>query len=169
MEEAPFVREAWLNREGTVLGIVWTGTPEATQLLRILGRHGIACVELGVDERRLAREGFAGGGRSYRAGQMHELSDEEARVIAMRLVRRLVRGISLPEPTTERLRQKLEQACTHALAEASPGSASARGQQIASSLLQAGQDVLEPSAFSAFAAVVARGHRPLAEDGWTES
>lgn len=164
IEQAPFVGQAWLSREGTVLAIVWTGTPEPSRLLRILGRHRIAGVELGGDERRLARKAFAGGGAWYRAGEMQELSDEEARVIAVRLVSRLARHTSLPEAATERLRQELEQACAHALAEASPGSASVRREQIASSLLKAGQDVLEPAAFSAFAAVVARGHRPLAED-----
>lgn len=164
IEKAPFVGQAWLNREGTVLAIVWMGTPERSRLLRILGRHGLAGVELGGDVGRLAGEAFAGGGAWYRAGEMQELSDEEARVIAVRLVRRLAADISLPAATTEPLRRRLEQASAQVLAEASAVSASTRREQIASGLLKAGEGILERAAFSAFEAVIARGHRPLPEE-----
>lgn len=142
--------------------MVWATTPDTGELLRILNRHGVAGVELAGDERRLAFDAFASGGAWYRPGQMHELSNEEARVIAVRLVRRLAGDISLPQATTERLTRELEQACAQALAEASALSASTRREQIACSLLKAGRGILEPAAFSAFQAVVALGHRPLA-------
>lgn len=160
-EQQPGVQEAWLNREGTILGIVWAGTSDSDQLLRALSRHGVVGSELEGEEGRLAHDAFAGGVAWYRSGQMQELSSEEARVIAARLVRRLTRDISLPADTTERLTRKLEQACARALAEASAVSASTRREQIAAGLLNAARDILDPAAFAALQAAVSLGHKPL--------
>lgn len=160
-EQAPGVREAWLNREGTMLGIVWAGPCAGEELLRALALQGVAAVELQGEDSRPAYDTFAKGHGWYRAGQMQELSNEEARVIAARLVRRFIQEISLPAAAAERLTRGLEQACARALAEASAVSASKRQEQIASALLDCARNILEAAEFAAFQAVVALGHRPL--------
>lgn len=160
-EQALGVREAWLNREGTMLGIVWAGACDSEALLRALALQGVAAVEVQGENYLQAYDAFATGNGWYRAGQMQELSNEEARVIAARLVRRLVQEISLPAAAAERLTRGLEHACARALAEASAVSASKRQEQIASALLNAARNLLETAQFAAFQAVVALGHRPL--------
>lgn len=144
-----------------MLGIVWAGGCASEGLLRALALQGIAAVELQAEDSRLVYDTFDKGHGWYRAGQMQELSNEEARVIAARLVRRLMQEISLPAAAAERLTRGLEQACARALAEASAVSASKRQEQVASALLNAARNILAAAEFAAFQAVVALGHRPL--------
>ena len=161
LEHQPGVREASLNREGTVLAVVWDdGAPDPKAVLSTLHRHGIAGVELQGAEYGRNCEAFATGDW-YRPTQMQDLSAEEACLIAARLVRRLEQRVSLSTGTSERLVETLERACSKALAQASATSESARRQQIASALRDAASDILDPAAFAAFTAVVLLGHRPL--------
>jgi len=90
LAEQPGVREAWLNRKGTILGVRWAGeVADPDNVIRALDRHGIAGMELESNERRLAYEAFTGEAGWYRPKQLEELSAEEAQFIAARLVRRL--------------------------------------------------------------------------------
>lgn len=162
VEQQSGVREAWLNREGTMLGVVWANEAHGSdQVVRALSRHGLAAIELESPEHQLACEAFARGNGWYRPTQLQELSAKEAHVIAARLVRRLAHNIALSPDATERLGNRLEDACARALATASPTSAAIRREHIASALLGVGRDVLDPVEFAAFKAVVALGHRPL--------
>lgn len=161
MEQEPGVREAWLNRDGTVLGIVWadeSAYPE--RVMSILRRHGTAGLELKGSEHAQARDSFAAA-EWYRPAALHDLSAEEARVIAARLMGRLEKETSVSVGTAERLAKRIEDACAGALANASAASPSMRREQIASALLNGAKDVLDPAAFRAFSAVVDLGHRPL--------
>ena len=144
-----------------MLGIVWAdGAHNPERVVSILEAHGISGVELkGADHAR-SNDSFAAGGW-YRPVQMQELSAEEARVIAARLVGRLEKKAPLPAGTAQRLADKLEQACVTALAGASATSAATRREQIAAALLEAGRNVLTNEAFQSFADVVSLGHRPL--------
>lgn len=164
LEGEPAVREAWLNRKGTILGVRWaSGVEDRDNVIRALRRQGIAAIELESDEQRLAYEAFTRGDGWYRSKQLQELSAEEAQVIAARLVRRLEQKIQLSADTVERLMSRLEQACARALAEGSTAAAEIEvlREQVASALLHAGRDVLDSAAFGAFQAAVALGHRPL--------
>lgn len=161
VERQPGVREAWLSREGTVLGIVWAdGRSHADRVLAALSRHGIAGLELKGPEHQRSCDSFAAGGW-YRPMQMQDLSAEEARVIAVRLIRRLEQNVSVSAGTAARLAKRLEDACARALAGASATCPSTRRDQIAAALLDAGRGFLDPATFKALAAVVSLGHRPL--------
>lgn len=162
LERQPGIREAWLNRDGTVLGISWAGRgPDPAQVLSALQRHNLAGSELRDRDHDRARHSFASGGWC-RPMQLHELSAEEARVIAARLVRRLESKTSLPADTAERLAKRLEDRCVKVLVRASATSFAERREQIATALLEGGKDLLDAQAFQAFAAAVLLGHRPLA-------
>jgi hypothetical protein len=130
-------------------------------VLSSLERHNLAGFKLQGQDHERARDSFAAGGWC-RPMQLAELSAEEARVIAARLVRRLESRMSLPIGTAERLAKGLEDACAKALAGASATSFEVRREQIAAALLAAGSDLLDAQALQAFAAVVSLGHRPLA-------
>ena len=155
------VREAWLSREGNLLGTVWADEAcDPERVLSILQLHGISGVELKGADHVQSYDSFAAGAW-YRPMQMTELSAEEARVIAVRLMRRLKTKLSLPADTWQRLAKGLEDACAKALTVASPTSEVIRREQIAVALLEAGRNVLAVEAFQAFAEVVSLGHRPL--------
>jgi hypothetical protein len=164
LEKQPGVRELWLNRKGTILGVMRASeNADPDAVMRALSRHGLAGSALENEERRLAHEAFVRGDGWYRPTQLKELSAEEAQVIAARLVRRLEQNIRLSAATRGRLMGRLEQACASTLGE---GAAAALGieilrERVAEALLAAGRDVLDRAAFSAFQAVVALGHRPL--------
>lgn len=167
LERQPAVQEVRLNREGTILGVLWkSASPDPQIIIDAMARYGLAGTQLDGSELRLACAAFAAGDGWYRAMQLQELSAEEAGVIAARMVRRLKQRTDLPADTVERLMQRLEQRCAIALHE---GGAAALGierlrEQVAAALLDAGRDVLDPGAYSALAAVVALGHRPLPEE-----
>lgn len=164
LEQQPGVREAWLNRKGTVLGVLWAGaSADPGTVIRTLGRRGISSIELENEEQQRVHEAFTRRDGWYRPAQLQELSAEEAQVIAARLAARLQRDIRLPAEAMERLVNRLEQACARALAE---GSAAAVGievlrERVAAALLDAARDILDPGAFGAFQAAVALGQRPL--------
>lgn len=161
LEQESGVREAWLNRDGTVLGVVWADEiADPERVISILQRHGLGGLELKGPEHAQAWDSFAAA-EWYRPAALHDLSAEEARVIAARLVRRLEQSISVAAGTGKHLARSLEEACARALPEASATSASARQKQIASALLDGARGVLDPAAFRAFSAVVSLGHRPL--------
>ncbi|TAK83538.1 MAG: hypothetical protein EPO20_18000 [Betaproteobacteria bacterium] len=161
LEREPGVREAWLSRDGTVLGVVWADEAcDPERVLSTLRRHGVAGLELKGPEYQRSCDSFAAGGW-YRPMQMQDLSAEEARVIAARLIRRLEQDISVSASAAGRLAERLEDACARALAAASPTCPSTRREQIATALLDAGRDFLDPVTFKALAAVVSLGHRPL--------
>jgi hypothetical protein len=92
---------------------------------------------------------------------MQELSAEEARVIATRLMRRLEQNVSVSASAAKRLAEGLEDACARALSAASATCPCTRRDQIAAALLDAGRNFLDPPTFEALAAVVSLGHRPL--------
>lgn len=161
LEREPGVREAWLSRDGTALGVVWADeacAPERVQ--STLRRHGVAGLELKGFEHQRSYDSFAYGGW-YRPMQIQELSTEEARVIAARLIRRLEQNVSVSASAAQCLAERLEDACARALAAASATCPSTRRDQIAAALLDAGRDFLDPATFQALAAVVSLGHRPL--------
>ncbi len=161
VERESGVLEVWLNREGTVLAVVWAAERRDPQIVvRALSRRGVVGIELAGAERQRAFDTFAPSGW-YRPTQLQELSAEEAKVIAARLVARLSRNIRLTGKTTRQLGEKLGRACADALAGASADSVSARREQVASALLNAGRQVLDAAAFKAFEAVVSLGHRAL--------
>jgi hypothetical protein len=165
LEREAAVREAWLSRDGTALGIVWNDEAcDAGRAQSILRRHGVVGFEQIGPERQRSYDSFVSGGWC-RSMQMQDLSAEEARVIAARLIRRLGQSVPLPAGAGERLAERLEDACARALAVASASCASTRREQIAAALLDAGRDLLDPPIFQAFAAVVSLGHRPLPGEG----
>lgn len=164
LERQRGVQEARLNREGTILGVLWKSPhPNPQTILDAMERHGFAGTPLDSSERRLACASFAGGNGWYTAMQLLDLNTEEAGLIAARMVRRLKQRADLPADTIQGLMRRLEERCAIALED---GGAAAVGiellrEQVAGALLAAGREVLDPAAYRAFEAVVALGHRPL--------
>lgn len=94
LERRPAVAEAWVNRSGTMLAVVWKTdsmvTGREAAISDIASLHELSFRELTEDERNGAGPGFASRIGWYRSSDTGKLSEDEAHIIAERLVRRLV-------------------------------------------------------------------------------
>lgn len=165
IEKETSVCEAWLNRAGTRLAIVWASgieSGDAKSVLSILRDRGIRAEEIvGVDVRQ-ALAAFRSGRDWYRATEIDALSEEEADVIAGRLVRRLAQRVILTADEVKRLTGALRSECARILTQADGASAVERADQIAIRLPLISSDLLDSAGLRALQEVVALGHRPLA-------
>jgi hypothetical protein len=81
LERQAQIREAWLNRTGTIVAIVWRGPARMEEVGRpVFERHEVQYVE--VRDYRQAAETFRIEGRWFRGAEVDRLSLEEAREIA---------------------------------------------------------------------------------------
>jgi hypothetical protein len=168
IEDETAVREAWLNRKGTMLAVVWpdplahrTG---GSLVLGILRQHGLTGSELGESERLDALKRFASGLDWYRPTWLDPLSDEEARVIAARIIARLRGKMPMTLDQANQLETAISAACARVLPDVSTTSTSGRRHEIASAILDAGRAMLGDLDFVIFSEAVALGHRALPDE-----
>lgn len=101
LEKQDAIAGAWLNREGTLLAIVWK--PEANRKTRkatlaaVLKDQGIEVRELGSGDRKAALAGFPSSKEWLRGSDVDRLSEEEAGIMAARLVRKIKTIISVDD------------------------------------------------------------------------
>jgi hypothetical protein len=111
LERNPSVSEAWLNRAGTQIALVWKPESKASarrSLADQLKEHG--ATELKGRDRREAINEFLSGKGWYRGAEVDRLSEEEARIIAARLVHRVEAKTTLSKDKAEGLEQALSDA-----------------------------------------------------------
>ncbi len=84
------VKEAWLNRRGTAMAVVWNGDPSEntrqTVLKSVFSKHDLAIEPSGVKEISALVEDFKSKERWYKGSDVDALSIQEAGVIADRLL-----------------------------------------------------------------------------------
>src|SRR6266404_5037463 len=108
LEKNPGVSEAWLNRQGTALAVVWK--PDARRKARSEAERTLKeqnGSKLSGKERARALADFESGKGWYRGAEVDRLSEEEAGVIAARWVRRVQAKTTLTEAKAEGLRAAL--------------------------------------------------------------
>src|SRR5213594_2919892 len=104
LERQPGVLEAWLNRAGTIISVVWK--PEANAESRTKVATGLKedrATELQGDSRDQAVKDFLSGKGWYHGADVDRLSEEEADIIAARLVRFVKAKTALPNNKAEPL------------------------------------------------------------------
>jgi hypothetical protein len=91
LERDPIVAEAWLNGTGTVLAVVWTEASSrelrTKAIQSVLEKNGTMVRELDGEARETGLKSFVSGTAWYRGAEVDNLSKQEARTIAARLVR----------------------------------------------------------------------------------
>jgi len=115
LERNSAVEQAWLNRGGTLIAVVWKSQPneQMHQDVRSRLRDAGCCARDGAinevqgDARDQALKEFQSGQVWYRGAEVDRLSEEEAGIIAARLVRRVEMQTTLPKGKAERLREVL--------------------------------------------------------------
>ena len=83
LEKDPAVKEAWLNRHGTVIAIVWKDKPQTKTVAEpVFSENNIEFVELKKKETASYRKSFREANLWYRGADVDILSREEAAIIA---------------------------------------------------------------------------------------
>jgi hypothetical protein len=115
MENSPVVSEAWLNRAGTIMAVVWSEHSTARQrsetLKTAVESQDITAKRLTGASRRKALEDFQAGSGWYRGANVDRLSEEEAGIIAARWVGRIREKV----PVTDSKAQALQEGFTGAV------------------------------------------------------
>jgi hypothetical protein len=111
LEHSDVVSEAWLNRAGTVMAIVWREPSKPRQrakaLKTILKERDITAKELAGEERQQIMKDFQSGTGWYRGADVDRLSEEEAGVIAERWIGRFREKIVLTDEKGKILQEAL--------------------------------------------------------------
>src|SRR6266480_2699086 len=108
LEQNPSVSEAWLNRQGTAVAVVWK--EDAKRKARRDAEKTLKeakASKLSGEPRTRTRADFESGKGWYRGAEVDRLSEEEAGVIAARWVRRVQAKTTLAEERAEGLRGAL--------------------------------------------------------------
>ena len=88
LERQPGVFEAWLNRAGTIIAVVWKPESDAETRSKVAtGLKEDRATELQGDSRDQAVKDFLSSNGWYHGADVDRLSEEEADIIAARLVR----------------------------------------------------------------------------------
>src|SRR6266496_4634538 len=88
LERQPGVLEAWLNRAGTIISVVWKPDSDAETRRNVTAElKEDHATELEGKSRDNAVKDFLSGKGWYRGADVDRLSEEEADIIAARLVR----------------------------------------------------------------------------------
>src|SRR5437870_9843110 len=103
-ERQPGVLETWLNRAGTIISVVWKPDSDAETRRNVTAElKEDHATELEGKSRDNAVKDFLSGKGWYRGADVDRLSEEEADIIAARLVRWVQAKSSLPKDTAEPL------------------------------------------------------------------
>src|SRR5215469_13522545 len=102
LEKQPGVLEAWLNRAGTRIAIVWKpGSDAETRRKLAADLEGDRATELDGKLRDETVADFLSGKGWYRGADVDRLSEEEAGIIAARLVKRVLTKTTLSKDKAE--------------------------------------------------------------------
>ncbi len=104
LERQPGVAEAWLNRAGTIISVVWKSDSDAETRRNVTAElKEDHATELEGKSRDNAVKDFLSGNGWYHGADVDRLSEEEADIIAARLVRWVQAKTALPKDKAEGL------------------------------------------------------------------
>src|SRR6266849_3990741 len=104
LEKQPGVLEAWLNRAGTIISVVWKSDADAEARRKVVAelKEDHATEREGKSRDESVKDFLSGKGW-YRGADVDRLSEEEAGIIAARFVRRVQAKTALAKDRAERL------------------------------------------------------------------
>jgi hypothetical protein len=166
LESRSTIKEAWLDRQGRTLAILWKeGTGAAARAIVVVSvrqTHKLSAEELTGEARDTALESFHSGGGWHRGADVDRLSEEEAGIIADRLVRRVTAKAPTISPKAELLRPVIADIIRECLV-GSPDPSSARCREtFATDLIAVVGDHLSGAETGAMLKAAKAGFRPLA-------
>jgi hypothetical protein len=167
LEREPAIAEAWLNGTGTVLAVVWTenhGQETRTNAVQAaLAKNGLTATELDGEARDTELKSFLSADPWYRGADVDTLSQQEARTIAARLVRRVQAKVALSQEQAGALGDGLIQTFMQAYKDGFAGQKD-KEQELRLAMLNVARKNLDQSEFGAFQEALAKGILPAADD-----
>ena len=119
LEHSKVVSEAWLNRAGTILAVVWNEQSKPRQrskaLKSILKQKEIEAKELAGDPKEKALKDFQSESGWYRGADVDRLSEEEAGIMAGRLIRKIRSVVILTDQNSKTMQEQFTQILTRRL------------------------------------------------------
>ena len=169
LQRQPTIAEAWLNGTGTLLVVVWgnNSNPESrTKVVQaILEKNGMTAAELNGKAREAELKSFMSGGGWYRGTDVDNLSNQEARIIAARLVHRVQAKVALSEEKAKALEGGWAETIARCfIGPESKTETAARKQELTERLWKVARENLDQGQISAFREAIAKGLLPAADD-----
>jgi len=166
LESMPIIEEAWLDRQGKVLAIVWTaGTAEAARanaVVAVRNAHNLSAEELTGGAQDAALQSFRSGRDWYRGAEVDRLSEEEAGIIADRLMLRVTAKAPTISPKAEWLRSIMTNIIRSCLVKSRDPFSKPCRETFADDLIAAVGDHLGAAEIDALQEATKAGFRPLA-------
>jgi hypothetical protein len=110
-EESEYVEEAWLNRAGTLIAVVWKeGVDVSTKkefANAIFKEHELSVEDVVMEEYNSVSASFAKGDDWLRKNDVDELSREEASIFAKRITKTINESTELSEVNLNKIEQKI--------------------------------------------------------------
>src|SRR5262249_30133224 len=160
LEKQPGVLEAWLNRAGTIISVVWKPDSNAENRRNVVADlKEDSAVEMQGTSRDEAVHAFLSGKGWYHAADVDRLSEEEAGVIAARWVRRVQAKATLPKDKGEGLEAALTDALRKKLTSEHGGP-----NEKELSVEQVAGNYIGPAQIKILKEAIDKGVRPLPED-----
>lgn len=162
LEGVAGVAEIWLNRTGTTLAVVWKNAADserAEAVKQLLETDHRSPQLLKGDEYLATLASFARGDGWYQGSQVDRLSEEEAGIIAARLVRRVQARVTVTAAQAQTLAAAFTDILRADLLEHS--TSSKKDCCVEDKLVEATSKVLGNDGITALHQAVAQGYRPL--------
>jgi hypothetical protein len=160
LEKQPGVAEAWLNRAGTMIAVVWKSDSDSETRRKIVADfredHGI---EMEGKPRDDVVKDFLSGKGWYRGAEVDRLSEEEAGIIAARWVRRVEAKTPLAKDKAAALQRSLADSLSKELT-----GENARQHQKALRVEEVAGKYIGQAQIKVLREAIEKGVRPLPED-----
>jgi hypothetical protein len=167
LEREPVIAEAWLNGTGTVLAVVWAGNSSHESRTKavqaVLEKNGMTATELDGQVRDIELKSFSGDAW-YHGTDVDNLSKQEARTIAARLVRRVQAKVALSEDKAKALEAGWADALARCFIGSPDNSTGTREKELSEQLLKVARENFDQSEIGAFQEAIAKGLLPVADD-----
>jgi len=128
LEQEPGVAEAWLNRPGTQIAIVWKPEADAAARRNVAAKLTDDTKEMQGEHRDEALHGFLSGKGWYHGADVDRLSEEEAGIIAARLIHRIEAKTPLPKEKVQEFQHDLAESWSKCVTSGKLVASSAGGQ-----------------------------------------
>lgn len=165
LEKKRTIQEAWLDHPGRTLAIVWKkgskSDARSAEIQAIADDRGISLRELAGERRSEALKSFSSRNGWYRGAEVDRLSEDEAGLIVVRLVRRAM----VKEPTIGATAESLKTALTKVVREQLIGCTSTQCREDChKKLVDIARQELNDREFRALMDAEKQGYRPVGDE-----
>jgi len=164
LEKMPAVAEAWLDRPGRTLAIIWeqksTPADRTMAVTDVSKEHEVSLVEIEGKDVAAVAQSFRAGTGWLRGADVDRLSEEEASVIANRLLARVAKSLPASAARVEAFKPTLTDSIRRLLVEM-PGSSRAQWRD---EVLTTGRAHLSEPEIAALKDAMAQGFRAVGDE-----